>query len=99
MIGTPAMTFTATTRFSQHPDALATEVGSVIVILHTQTGMFHQLNPVGSYLWSQLAEPIEFNALEEKAASFFDADPAVCARDIVDFLRALDAQGLVVIEA
>jgi hypothetical protein len=98
MMVAPIMAFAPTARLSQHPDALATEVGGVVVILHTETGVFHQLNGVGSYLWSQISDPIEFETLGRKAALFFDADPAVCARDIDEFVQALDAQGLVVIE-
>jgi hypothetical protein len=92
------MTLAPTARLSHHPDALATEVGGVIVILQTQTGVFHQLNSVGSFVWAQLAQPIEFEALGRKAAASFNADPEVCARDIVEFLQVLDTQGLVVIE-
>ena len=92
------MTISPTARVSQHPDALATDVGEVIVILQTQTGMFHQLNGVGSLLWRQLAEPIDFEALGKRADALFDGDRDVRTRDIIDFLQALDGQGLVVIE-
>lgn len=98
MIAVGPMDLAPTARISHHPDAMATDLGDLVVILQIQTGVFHQLNQVGSFIWKELAEPVEFAALGRKAAQFFDVDPGVCSNDIAEFLRALSAQGLLVIE-
>ena len=98
MIPVRPMDLAPTARISHHPDAMATDLGDLVVILQIQTGVFHQLNQVGSFIWKELAEPVEFGALGQKAAHLFDVDPEVCSRDIADFLRALSAQGLLLIE-
>jgi hypothetical protein len=91
-------TLSPRTRVSHAPDALAAEVEGNVVLLHTTSGYFHQLNPVASYLWRQATEPVTLESLCERASEDFDAEADTCRQDIDAFIRELDLHGLVRIE-
>ena len=82
-------------RVAQHPDAIAAEVRGDIVLLNVETGYFHQLNAVGSYVWRQLAQPQTVAELCARAVVDYEADAAACAEDIERFVRQLHEHGLV----
>ena len=87
--------FSAESRIAQSADAIAAEVSGEIVLLHSATGYFHQLNPVGSYLWKQIAQPRTIGELSALATADFDGDEETCRRDITVFVIILRGLGLV----
>jgi hypothetical protein len=95
---TPTAALLPRTLVSQGPDTVAAEVEGNVVLLHTTSGYFHQLNEVGSYLWNQVAEPVTIEALCTRSAGDFDADASACRQDIYAFIRELDLHGLVRID-
>ena len=80
---------------TQRPDAIAADVGGEVVLLNVATGVFHQLNGVGSYLWKRVADPQTIAELCARATLEYDADPETCRRDIEEFVRELHTHGLV----
>lgn len=77
-----------------HP--LSGERGAVL--LHLDTGAYHDLSGVGALIWDLLAEPIAIGRLQERIQAAFDAPPADLAADVQQFLLQLQQRELVVLE-
>lgn len=94
-----ANSFSPETRIAQSADAIAAEVSGEVVLLNTATGYFHQLNPVASYVWRCLAQPLTMAELCARAVGDFEADEDDCRRDIGVFVHELHGRGLIRIDA
>lgn len=68
------------------------------VLLHLDTGTYHNLSGVGALIWELLAEPVAVARLQEQIQSSFDAPPADLAADVRQFLLQLRERGLVALE-
>jgi hypothetical protein len=53
------------------------------------------LNPVGSRIWDLLRTPTTPNRIADVVAAEFDVSPQVAAADVLEFIEALGARGLV----
>ena len=63
--------------------------------MSTLTGHIHQLNPVASFIWSQLESQTGLEELAEKIAAAFSVEPADALRDAENFISELSGLGLV----
>lgn len=63
--------------------------------MNTITGHIHQLNPVASYIWSQLEDATSLEELAEKIAAEFSVEPGNALHDAEHFISELSRLGLV----
>lgn len=82
---------------SRHQDMIAADVGAEAVILNVRSGVFFQLNQTASLIWTALESPISVGALCTKIADSFSVDPAVCRRDVIEFLVEMRDRDLITI--
>lgn len=68
------------------------------VLLHLETGAYHNLSGVGALIWELLAEPVEVVRLQEQIQAAFDAPPADLAADVCQFLLQLQERELVALD-
>ena len=52
------------------------------------------LNPVASRIWELLREPTTASAIADVVAGEFDVSPQAAVADVIEFIDALDARGL-----
>lgn len=83
---------------SRHQDMIAADVGAEAVILNVRSGIFVQLNETAASIWAALESPVEVGGLCTKIAESFSVDPAVCRRDVIDFIAEMRDRGLITID-
>lgn len=76
-------------------DAVAATVKDEVIMLSARAEAYFGLNPVGSEIWSLLAEPRSLGDICATLSQIYDADADTIFRDTSDFVEALLARGLV----
>ncbi|MCC7363116.1 MAG: PqqD family protein [Dehalococcoidia bacterium] len=87
---------TAPAVLSVSPSVLAQEVGTDIVILDLDSGMYFSANEVGAHIWKGLERGDGLETIETALMDQFEAPEGQLARDIESFVSALIDRGLVV---
>lgn len=80
-------------------EPVSTSVDGEEVILHPGTGQYHGLNGVGTAIWSRIDEPVTVTALVSEIAAEYDAPTERVRPDVEAFLRELQAQELIRVDA
>lgn len=70
------------------------EIEGLAVVVVPERREVHQLDEVGSFVWSLLDRPRSAEQLAEAVAGEFDVDPAAALRDLAPFLESLHERGL-----
>ncbi|QSR85440.1 PqqD family protein [Methylacidimicrobium sp. B4] len=60
-----------------------------VVILHTEEGIYYQLDGVGTRVWELLAEPISLEALVTALVGEFEVEEDRCSADAEALLQEL----------
>jgi hypothetical protein len=84
-------------RIARSDGVIAAEVAGEVVILSVESGYFHQLNPMGSYIWNLLEHPMVLSELCLCLMDEFEIDSGTCRRDVTAFLQAMEANGILVL--
>jgi hypothetical protein len=71
------------------------EVDGTIVMMSLRQGKYYGLDGVGSRIWQLIASPRKVSELCEALGTEFDVEPAVCERDVIEFLEELAREGLI----
>ena len=80
------------------PDVIFRDLNGEAVLLDFGTGRYFGLNPVGTRIWTLLAEGSSVSAIIAILAAEFDAPPGDIAADVEALLSELTARGLVIAE-
>lgn len=83
-------------RFLRTEDVFAAPLEDTTLLLNSETGCYHGLNPVAARIWELLAAPIDADALVNQLVTEFAVAPNQCAGEVVAFLAELRARGLIV---
>jgi predicted transcriptional regulator len=75
---------------------IAKQVGTEMVLLDYERGIYYGLNPVGAHVWQLLSEGKDAAAIVDALAEEYDADRAAIEADVAALLRDLEAKGLLV---
>jgi hypothetical protein len=81
------------------PDVLATEVDDSAVLLDIESGRYFGFDPVGSDIWTRIAQPQQVDALCHDLMQRYDAPIDRIRAGVLDFLNDLAAKGLIVVRA
>lgn len=82
---------------SRPANLAASAIDGEMVILNLDSGLFFQLNPIGSRIWEALETPTTFAQLCQTMEDTFDVDADTCRHDIEEFISALSAHALVTV--
>jgi hypothetical protein len=85
-------------RFRARPDVVVAELDGGSVLLDLTTSAYYSLNPIGLFLWRELAEPRDAADLQMAVRAAYDVDEALCARDVDALLEALQTRKLLIQE-
>lgn len=80
--------------YCHHPDTVFVETDNEVLMLHFETGTYHGLNEVGSFIWKQLAQPRTITEVSRAVEDAFEVDPARCLEDTRQFFEAMIEDGL-----
>ncbi|MBE0582731.1 MAG: PqqD family protein [Desulfofustis sp.] len=75
--------------------SLSTVVDEETVLLHTDTGRYNCLDPVGSAVWRHLQEPISYAHLLGNLLGEYDVTEAECSSDLNTLLEQLRREHLI----
>ncbi|AXQ29308.1 PqqD family protein [Solimonas sp. K1W22B-7] len=85
---------TPDTRISRKGDILASKLDHETVLLDVEGGHYYAYDAVGSRIWELIAEPRTMAQLCQALVRQYDIDMARCEREVLAFLEALSAHGL-----
>jgi Coenzyme PQQ synthesis protein D (PqqD) len=82
----------ASCRFNRSPDVIGAELERSLVLLHTSTWTYLELNTTGLEVWQQLEQPRSFAALVAGLVKEFDVEEERCHRETEAFVEDLLAR-------
>ena len=80
--------------YCHHPDTVFVETDNEVLMLHFESGTYHGLNEVGSFIWKQLARPRTIVEVSQAVEDAFEVDPARCLEETRQFIEAMIEDGL-----
>jgi hypothetical protein len=84
--------------YARAPDASASTVGDRVVLYHRVSRAALVLNPTGSWIWEQLADPRSSAVLADHLRTRFPSlSPEGAERDVNTFLTDLVRHGMVTV--
>ena len=75
-------------------DIVVSEINNESVILNLKTGIYFQVNELGSYIVSQLNQYSTVESLKNKITEDFDVAPNKSEKDLLRFVKDLESKGL-----
>ena len=75
-------------------DIVVSEINNESVILNLKTGIYFQVNELGSYIVSQLNQYSTVESLNNKITEDFDVAPNKSEKDLLRFIKDLESKGL-----
>jgi len=76
-------------------DQVSCDLAGEAAILNIKSGVYYGLDPVGARIWNLMQEPRAVAEIQNAITSEYDVEPERCARDLVDLLEKLLAEGLI----
>jgi len=73
---------------------IAKMIGTEMVLLDYDRGIYYGLNPVGARIWQLLSDGKNESEIVELLAEEYDAERAAIAADVAALLRELRERGL-----
>jgi len=83
------VSFAKEDRLERASEAASTRLEESVVILHTEEGIYYQLDGVGGRIWELLEEPVSFGGLVAALVAEFEVDERCCSADTETLLRDL----------
>ncbi len=81
--------------FYRPQDKLSTELDQETVILDMESGIYSQLNPVGTTIWNQLEQPVALTTIIQKIVTVYEVKEEECRKDVLTFLQDLSRNELI----
>ena len=75
-------------------DIVVSEINNESVILNLKTGIYFQVNELGSYIVSKLNQYSTFEILNNRVTEDFDVSPNKSKKDLLAFIKDLDSKNL-----
>jgi hypothetical protein len=87
-------------RYERNPEFIFRRIVDelLLVPVHQEVAdldCMYTLNPVGAFIWQQLERPATLAELQAAVEDTYDANPAVLAADLLEFVQGLESAGAV----
>ena len=79
----------------RNEDMVTGLVDSELMMMSIDNGKYFRLNATGSRIWQLLEQPQTAGQLCQALSAEFKVTPALCQREVLDFLQALAARKVV----
>ena len=87
--------FSDETVFAPISGNLSSDLGDEVVVMNIELGKYYGMNPVASWIWNRLKEPVSFGGLLRGIQDTFDVDEDSCLTDLQEFRNNLVKAGLI----
>tara|TARA_A100001388_G_C28683947_1_gene457775 strand:- start:61 stop:336 length:276 start_codon:yes stop_codon:yes gene_type:complete len=75
-------------------DVVVSQINDESIILNLKTGIYFQINELGSYIVSKLNNYSTFETLNNRVTEDFDVSPNKSKKDLLVFIKDLDSKNL-----
>jgi hypothetical protein len=79
-------------------DQVSCDLDGEAAILNLKSGTYYGLDPVGAFIWNQLATPRPVGTIASSLLERYEVEPDRCQRDLLALLGELDERGLLEIQ-
>lgn len=86
----PELSVISVTREAVHCD-----LEDEVVILGLKDGVYYGLNPVGSFIWKLIQNPVSVKEIKEAILAEYEVDEETCENDLQELLGDLLDKGLI----
>ena len=77
-------------------EQVSCSVSNEAVVLQMQRGLYHGMNPVGSFIWEQLQQqPRTMNEIIALVTNKYEVDARKATDDVMQFLQSLHEAALI----
>jgi len=76
-------------------DQVSCDLAGEAAILNIKNGVYYGLDSVGARIWNLVQEPRAVIDIQDAITNEYDVERERCARDLVDLLEKLLAEGLI----
>ena len=77
---------------------LSSNVYGDIVLISIKSGIYYDLDEVGSFIWNALENPLPVTDVVEQVLSNYEIERATCEEDVMEFMRNLNDYNLLEIK-
>lgn len=83
------------TRLVQVESLLTNQIDDEVVMLNLETDSYYGADPVGSRIWTLLAQPLSVAHICEQLQEEYEVEQETCEADVLAFVEKLHAEGLI----
>ncbi|MDQ1260874.1 MAG: hypothetical protein QG575_55 [Euryarchaeota archaeon] len=76
-------------------DLFSCDLAGESVILNIKNGLYYGLDPVGSWIWSQIQQPIAVRDVRDAMLKEYEVDADLCERDLIVLLKTMQENELI----
>ncbi|WP_207956909.1 PqqD family peptide modification chaperone [Rubrobacter tropicus] len=76
-------------------DQVFSDIGGEVAILDLKGGTYYGLDAVGVRIWNLVQRPRKIVEVRDELLAEYEVDAKRCERDLLDFISALESEGLV----
>ena len=82
---------------AQAPEQVSCELGGEAAILNLKSGVYFGLDPVGAFIWKQLAEGKPARTIRDAVLAEYEVGEERCETDLLELLAKLQEAGLITV--
>ena len=79
-------------------DSISTELDGETVILDIASGIYSGLDPMGTFIWNQLEQPVSVATLRDAILKRYDVTEEQCVADLLGFCKELADNALILVK-
>ncbi|MEM6479806.1 MAG: PqqD family peptide modification chaperone [Pseudomonadota bacterium] len=92
------MSIAAENLVRRNPTVLFTDLGTEVILMDAQAGLYFNAKQVGASIWALLETPQTLREICEALQTKYQIDTETCARETAQFVTKLQEAQLVTIE-
>jgi hypothetical protein len=81
------------------PDQVACDMKGELLILHTASGTYYGLDPVGTRVWSLLQEPQRVGTIRDILLDEYDVERERCTSNLFELVEKLASKKLIEVKS
>ncbi len=68
-----------------------------LMMLNVEQGAYYALDPIAAEIWGMLEHPAHVDNIIERLQKRYDVSAEECERDVMDFLKELNSNGMIIL--
>jgi hypothetical protein len=89
---------TLQSRIAKRAEIVSGKIDDELIMMSIESGKYHTLNATGGRIWALLDKPQTVSELCAALTGEFKTAPAVCQKEVMDFITQLAAREIVTID-